>query len=734
MNPLRFLKSKGERWPLIRRTTRFRTPTVIQMEAIECGAAALCMITAYYGRWVTLEQMRVECGVSRDGSKASNVLKAARRYGLVATGHRPEPEELKKLPFPLIAFWNFEHFVVVEGYGPRKWYLNDPASGPREVGAKEFDRSFSRVAMTFTPGPQFERGGRKPSTMKALIRRGKGLGPELLFAVVAGLGLAAVGLAIPAFSKIFVDEFLLGGMPYYVRPLLVGMGVAIFIQSGLTWLQQSILLRLETKLALLNSSKFYVHLLRLPVSFFFHRHAGEVGSRIALNDVVALLLSGQLATSIISCFTAVFFFLAMLQYDVVLSLFGGAIAVINLVALKYVSRKRKDLNKRNLQEIGKSSGISMSGMMSIETIKATAGETDFFARWAGYQALRVNAQQESNSFSQLFGMIPSVLASLSSMVILGLGGIRIIDGFMSIGGLVAFQMLMGSFNSPFSTVVSLGAQVQELEGSVQRLDDVLNHEVDPQFEKSENLPLSLDTPPKLTGNLIINGLTFGYSRFDKPLIQDFSLTLTPGSRVALVGGSGSGKSTVAQLVAGILQPWSGSILFDGKPRWEIPRKVMANSLGMVDQEIMLFEGAVRENIALWDSTMPDEVVIRAAQDACIHDDVAALKGGYDHILEEGGRNLSGGQAQRIEIARALAIEPTILIMDEATSALDPLTEKKVDDNVRTRGCTCLIVAHRLSTIRDCDEILILDKGNVIQRGTHEEMARVDGPYAQLIKE
>jgi NHLM bacteriocin system ABC transporter peptidase/ATP-binding protein len=692
------------------------------------------MILAYYGRWTTLEDMRIECGVSRDGSKAMNMLRAARRHGLVATGHRVELEDLKNLSFPMIVFWNFNHFVVVEGHGRGKWYLNDPASGPVEVGHEEFVNSFSGVAMTFVPGPSFERSGRKPSMIRALASRRKGLGLELVFAVVGGLALAVVGLVIPGFSKIFVDEFLLGGTPNFVRPLLIAMGIAIVMQVCLTWLQQSVLLHLETKLALLNSSKFYLHLLQLPVSFFIHRHAGEVGSRIALNDLVALLLSGRLATSIISCFTAVFFFLVMLQYDVALSLFAGGIAVLNLLALKYVSRKRKDLNKRVLQEIGKFSGISMSGMMSIETIKASAGESDFFARWAGHQALRVNAQQASGAFAQLFAVVPMLLGSLSSMVILGLGGMRVIDGFMSIGGLVAFQMLMGSFNSPFSTVVSMGAQVQELEGSVQRLDDVLNHGVDPQLKKSEELPFVPDAPAKLTGHVVIQDLTFGYSRLEDPLIHDLSLTLSPGSRIALVGGSGSGKSTVAKLIAGIYQPWSGAILFDGKPRWEIPRKVMANSLSMVDQDIFLFEGTVRENIALWDRTMPDETVIRAAQDACIHDDVAALKGGYDHILEEGGYNLSGGQRQRLEIARSLATDPAILILDEATSALDPLTEKMVDDNIRSRGCSCVIVAHRLSTIRDCDEILVLDRGVVVQRGTHAEMAHRDGPYAKLIKE
>lgn len=734
MSPPDFFKKISPSLSRFKNRKRFRTPTFIQMEAIECGAASLCMITAYHGKWITLEEMRVECGVSRDGTKAVNMLKAARRYGFKATGYRCGIPDLKKLNFPLIIFWNFNHFLVVEGFTPNEWYLNDPGGGPRKVGEEEFKESFSGVAMAFEPGPDFVKGGSKPSTFKALKRRAKGLGRELLFAVIAGVTLTVLGLTIPAFSKIFVDEFLLGGMPYYVRPLLIAMALAVFVQATLTWFQQTVLLRLETKLALLNSSQFYLHLLKLPVNFFFHRNPGEVGSRIALNDSVASLLSGELATSALSCFTAVFFFLAMVQYDVSLSLFGGAIAAINVLVLNYVARKRKDLSKRNLQIIGKSMGVSMSGLLSIETIKASASESDFFTVWAGHQALRVNAVQEASGFSQLFQTVPSILTSLGSTAILGLGGIKIMDGFMSIGGLVAFQMLMGSFNTPFATMLSMGAKVQELEGSVQRLDDVLNQKEDHQLEKSNEVPWTPEMEPKLTGNVTISGLTFGYSKYENPVIEDFNLTLTPGSRVALVGGSGSGKSTVAKMVAGIFDPWSGEILFDDKPREEIPRKVMTNSLAMVDQDIMLFEGSVRENIALWDRTMPEETVIQAARDACIHDDVSALQGGYDHQLEEGGRNLSGGQRQRLEIARSLAIEPAILIFDEATSALDPLTEKIVDENVRRRGCTCLIVAHRLSTIRDCDEIIVLERGKVVQRGTHQEMAAVDGPYARLIRE
>ena len=713
---------------------RVKTPSVIQMEAVECGAASLAMILAYFGKWVPLEQVRVDCGVSRDGSKASNVLRAARNYGLVARGSRPEVDELRSLPFPMIVFWNFNHFVVVEGFDTKKWYLNDPASGPREVSLEEFQDSYSDAAMTFEPGPDFEKGGQRPSVLRSLRSRAKGLASGLTYTVIAGLLLAVLGIVIPSFSRIFIDRFLLEGMQTIVRPLLIFMGVAIVAQGLLTWLQQNALIRLEMNLSISSSSKFFLHVLRLPVVFFYQRFAGEVGSRLYLNDVVASLLSHQLTSNIIACFTSVFFFFVMLQYDFLLTTVGVALALTNLIVLKYVSNKIRNMNRRVLQEGGKLSGVSMNGLIGIETIKATGSESDFFSRWAGYQAKQVISQQQSSAFSQAFGAVPTLLSTLAAMAILSLGGLEVMRGKLTIGELMAFQILMASFSAPFSSLLSMGTQLQQVEADVQRLDDVLKQKPDPQISNSSLTVIPSGMPPKLTGQLELKNISFGYSPLDKPLLEDFSLKMSPGSRVALVGSSGSGKSTVAKLVTGLFEPRNGQILLDGKPRSAIPREIISNSLGFVDQDIMLFEGTIRENLTLWDDTVADDTIVLAAQDACIHDDIAALKGSYNYIIEEGGRNFSGGQRQRMEIAKALVLNPTILILDEATSALDPLTEKLIDRNLRRRGCTCLIIAHRLSTVRDCDEIIVLEQGVVVERGSHDEMRKTGGPYARLIRE
>ncbi len=717
-----------------RRSARVRTPSVIQMEAAECGAAALAMILAYYGRFVPLERLRNDCGVSRDGSKASNVVKTAREYGLIAKGVRAEPEQLKTMMLPVVVFWNFNHFVVVEGFDRKTYFLNDPASGHRTVTAEEFDESFTGVVLTFKPGPEFRKGGRKPSVLEALKRRARGLGTPIFYAVLAGLALALIGLVIPTFSKIFVDRYLVDGLQDWIRPLLWAMVLTVILKIAVTWLQENILLRLEMSLALRTSGQFFAHVLRLPVQFFAQRYAGEVVSRVALNNQVAQILSGRLAANIILAMMGVFFVAIMLQYDLVMTLVGIGIAALNVVALVLVSNKRKDLNKRLLQEYGKLTGFAMGGLQTVETIKAGGLELDFFSKWAGYQAKAVNSEQQLNVYTQWLDALPPFLTIFNTTVMLGLGGMRVMQGVMTMGELVAFQALMTAFTTPFNNVTAMGSQLQEAEGSMQRLDDVLDNQPDPLIESTEVLPVASRMPARLSGRTEVRNLTFGYSRLERPLIEDFHLMLSPGSRVALVGGSGSGKSTIAMLIAGLLEPWEGEILFDGKPRSEIPRDIMTASVAMVDQSIMMFGGSVHDNLTLWDDTVPSGEVVKAAQDAMVHDVVAARAGGYQSNVAEDGVNFSGGQRQRLEIARALAGHPTILILDEATSALDPLTENHIDDRIRQRGCTALIIAHRLSTIRDSDEIIVLERGRVVERGTHEEMRSAGGPYAKLIRE
>lgn len=710
---------------------RVRTPTVLQMEAAECGAAALASVLGYYGRYVPLEELRLACGISRDGSKASNIVKAARQYGLQARGMRQEPAALRGLPLPLIVFWNFNHFVVVEGFGKSRVYLNDPASGPRVVTDAEFDRSFTGVALIFEPGPEFTQGGEKTSALRGLLQRLKGSTGALTYIALAGLALVVPGLLIPTFGRIFVDDYLVQGLRHWIAPLLLGLALTALLRAGLTWLQTRYLLRLETKLALAMSSRFLWHVLHLPISFFNQRYGGEVGTRVALNDRVAQLLSGELASAVVSALLVVFYGMLMFQYDTALTLLSIAIAVLNLVGLRYVSRKRADAHQQLLNEGGKLMGTALSGLQVIETLKATGRESDFFARWAGHHAGLVNVEQRMGHLSQLLSVLPSFLNALNTLAILLVGGLRIMGGHLSMGELVAFQTLSASFMMPINQLVTLGSAVQEVQGDLKRLDDVLCHAPDPQVKP---LDMPVEATRKLSGHIELRGLTFGFSPLAPPLVEGFSLTLTPGARVALVGKSGSGKSTVARLVAGLYEPWSGEILFDGQPRSSIPRDILNASLAMVDQDIFLFESSIRDNLTLWNHTVADLAIVRAARDALIHGEISAKPGGYDYAVQEGGRNFSGGERQRLELARALVNDPTILVLDEATSALDAKTEQLIDDHLRRRGCTCLIVAHRLSTIRDCDEIIVLERGHVVQRGTHEALLKErSGPYAQLIE-
>jgi NHLM bacteriocin system ABC transporter peptidase/ATP-binding protein len=700
------------------------------MEAVECGAAALAIVLAYHGRYVTLEELRLACGVSRDGSNALNMIKAARRYGLEGKAFKQEPAELRGLPAPFVVFWNFNHFLVVEGFGRDRVYVNDPASGRRTVSEEEFDESFTGIALRFAPGPEFQKAGRAYSPWTALRGRLRGSQVAIAFVVLAGLMLTVPGLLSPAFTRTFVDRYLVDGVHDWLPPLLEGMAATVVLLVALTWLQQYYLFRLGQKLSLGGSARYFWHVLRLPMTFFNMRFAGDIAGRAQLNTRVAQLLSGELASAVVGMLTIVFYAAVMFQYDVVLTVVGVAVGLLNFFALRFISRRRRDANQRLLKEQGNATSTAFGGLQNIETLKATGTDSDFFARWSGFQAKALNAQQELGVSTQVLGVIPVVLAALTTVLILALGGERVIAGTLSIGSLVAFQILMASFTQPINQLVSLGASIQETEGSMIRLDDVLRYPTDPVLEPSTTE--GVQAPARLAGSLELREVSFGYSPLSPPLIERLSLSLQPGTRVALVGGSGSGKSTIARLITGLYEPWEGQILFDGRTRDAYPRETITGSLAAVDQDIFLFEGTVADNLTLWDNTVPEGQYVAAAHDAVVHDVVASRTGGYESPVEEGGRNFSGGQCQRLEIARALTGNPRILVLDEATAALDPTTEKEIDDHLRERGCTCVIVAHRLSSIRDCDEILVLDQGKVVQRGRHDDLKDVEGLYARLV--
>lgn len=737
-NPWQYLQKL-----LPRKSIRVKTPTLLQMEGVECGAAALGIILGYYDRIVPLPELRRECGVSRDGSKASNMLKAARSYGLQGKGFKKELKQLWELRPPYIVFWNFNHFIVVEGWNKQRVYLNDPGTGPRHVSLQEFDEGYTGVVLVIEPGAEFTKGGRKPSMILSLWSRLQGAGDALIYSMVAGFFLTIVGLVIPVFSQVFVDDILVQGRQLWLRPLLVGMAIAAILQGSLTLLRLRYLRRLKIKLGVGMSSRFLWHILRLPVSFYAQRFAGEISNRTTLNDQVADVLAGRLATTIIDTFMVGFYALVMVQYDWVLTLMVVSFAAVNVLTLQWISRQRIDANQRLIQEYGKAAGLSIAALQSIETLKASGLESDFFSRWSGYYTKALNSQQELGVTNQIFSVLPTLLSALSGMFLLVVGGLRVMDGHLSIGMLIGFQGLMLGFQQPVNNLVNFGTTLQELEGNLIRLDDVLDNPIGEgvvetrliaSVEAGEvNSPSSPYLLPKLQGYVELKNISFGYSRLEPALIENFNLSIKPGQRVALVGGSGSGKSTIAKLVSGLYQPWAGEICFDGKPRNQIHQQLLTNSVAMVEQEILLFGGTVRDNLTLWDTTVPDKSLMRACQDAAIADVILSMSGGFDAELIEGAANLSGGQRQRLEIARALVNNPSILVMDEATSALDAETEQIIDQNLRRRGCTCIIVAHRLSTIRDCDQIIVLERGKVVQQGTHQELWQVDGVYSRLIR-
>jgi len=696
------------------------------MEAVECGAASLAMVLGYYGRHVPLEELRVACGVSRDGSNAANLVKAARHYGLEAKAFKREPEALGKAKLPAILFWNFNHFVVLDGIDAKGFHINDPAIGPRSVPYAELDAAFTGVVSEFSPGPQFRKGGALPSLWKSLASRVHGSERALLFALLVGVALVIPGLIVPTFAKMYIDQVVVRGLANWVRPLLLAMVATAVVRAVLVWLQQYYLLRLETKLSVSGSAGFLWHLLRLPVEFYSQRYAGEISWRAGLNDEVARFLARRLAATAIDTLMIVFFGLLMFTYSVTLTLVGFAAIAVLAVATLVVNRRRVDASRLVLQEEGKATGTLMAGLAAIETLKASAMESDFFARWAGYQAKFLTASQSLARTTALFMVVPPLTTAVTNAVVLLLGARLVMQGDFTLGTLVAYQSLLSSFIRPVNNLVGLASTIQEMHGKMARIDDVLRYPVATQVEEgTENVQ-------RLNGHLELRGITFGYSRQAAPLIEDFTLVLRPGARVALVGPSGCGKSTVAKLVTSLYPPWQGEILLAGTRATDWSRATRAATVAFVDQDISLFAGTVRDNVTLWDTTVPADVVITACKDACIHDDIMARPGGLDAMVEEGGANFSGGQRQRLEIARALVANPSVLVLDEATSALDAVTEHEIDRNLRRRGCTCVIIAHRLSTIRDADEIIVLDQGHVVQRGTHESLMQEEGGVYEVL--
>lgn len=708
-----------------------KVPVVMQMEALECGAASLAMILAYYGKWIPLEQVRLDCGVSRDGSNAKNILRAARSYGLSAKGYRYEPEVLKKEGrFPCIIHWNFNHFVVLNGFRGNKAVLNDPAKGTYTVPMSTFDESFTGICLILEPNENFIPEGKPQSMLAYAKKRLVGAGAAIVFVILTAVITSLLGIITPAFSRIFLDRLLTGENPDWLMPFTLALAGISVVQLVVAWIQAVYSLRINGKLAMVGNTTFMWKVLRMPMEFFSQRMAGDIQSRQSSNAMIAGQLVNTFAPLALNAVMMSFYLIVMLRYSVILTLIGLASVLVNLILSSIISKKRINITRVQMRDAGKLAGTTVAGIEMIETIKASGAENGFFEKWAGYQASVNTNMVRFQRMNQLLGLLPTLVSSLCDTAVLMTGVFLAMKGEFTVGMIMAFQGFLSSFISPATTLISAGQTLQEMRTDMERIEDVMKYPTDVTFENSDDSEnIEYD---KLSGNIEIKNVTFGYSRLAEPLIKDFSMSLKSGSRVAFVGPSGCGKSTVSKLISGLYKPWSGEILFDGKPMSKIDRSVFTGSLAVVDQDIILFEDTIANNIKMWDNSIEDFEMIMAARDAQLHEDIMQREGGYQYKLTEGGKDFSGGQRQRMEIARVLAQDPTIIILDEATSALDAKTEYDVVKSIKDRGITCIVVAHRLSTIRDCDEIIVMDQGNVVERGTHEELMKNGGAYTQLV--
>ncbi|MPY56583.1 NHLP family bacteriocin export ABC transporter peptidase/permease/ATPase subunit [Streptomyces spongiae] len=717
-----------------RKQKTVRTPTVLQMEAVECGAASLAMVLGYYGRHIPLEELRIACGVSRDGSRASNLLKAARSYGLTAKGMQMDLAALAEVKAPAILFWEFNHYVVYDGmgrrFGRRGVHINDPGKGRRFVPMEDFDASFTGVVLVMEPGEDFARGGRRPGVLGAMPARLRGTSGTMPAAVLASLLLVAVGAAVPALSRTYIDMFLIGGQTSLLGVLFASMGTTVALTVVLTWLQQTNLLRGRIISSTLSSARFLRHLLRLPVTFFSQRSPADLVQRLQSNDAVAETLARDLAAAGVDAVVVVLYAVLLYTYDPQLTFVGIGVALLNVVAMRVVVKLRATRTAKLRADSARLTNTSYTGLQLIETMKATGGEDGYFRKWAGQHATTLEEQQRLGVPSAWLGVVAPTLATLNSALILWIGGMRAVEGHISVGLLVAFQALVTRFTAPITRLNGVAGRIQDFAADVARLKDVENFQADPLYARREGA----QSTRRLHGHVELQNISFGYSPLDKPLLTGFDLTVGPGQQVALVGGSGSGKSTVSRLISGLYTPWEGVIRIDGQRLDDIPRGALAASVSFVDQDVFLFEGTVRDNVALWDPSIPDDAVVSALEDAALYDVVMRRPGGIHSRVEQDGRNFSGGQRQRLEIARALVRRPSILVLDEVTSALDAETELVVMDNLRKRGCACVVIAHRLSTVRDSDEIVVLDHGTIVERGRHDELVAHGGAYAQLVRE
>lgn len=702
-------------------------PVVTQLENVECGAACLTMILAYYGKWIPLEQVREECGVSRDGCNLTNMANAAKKYGLDAHSYRCSLNYIMtKANLPCIIHWRFNHFVVLNGFTRKGAVLTDPAQGKITVSIEEFDEAFTGIYMKLTKTNEFIADGKRQSIWSFITNKLGNSTLSMLLLLFTSIATCIIGLAFPIIGRVFSDYILIRDDSGWLYQLIGMMILLLLFQITVSAINGINSLKIQGKYAIYADYSFIWHILRLPMKFFSQHMAGDISIRQDSNRSIAYTLIQQLAPAFLNFILLITYFVIMIQYSVQLTVISVSVICINSLLARIISNKRVDISRVQARNSGKLMSKTVSGLQMIESIKANGSEASFYKSWSGLQAVVNNTNIQIDKINLSWGMLPQFIEKIGNVLILSLGAFYIIKSQFTIGMLLAFQGFMTAFIHPVNSLISTGQSIQEMRTSMERVEDIMQSKTDTLY----NAELSCKTD--FFDHIELDCVSFGYSKYSNPVINGLCLNIHAGKSIAIVGASGCGKSTLSKLISGLYEPWSGKILYFSKSLCEIPKCDFRKSLAVIDQNIVLFEDTIEHNIKLWDSSITDEQMFAAAKDAQIHSAISERESGYQSLILENGKNLSGGQKQCLEIARALAQNPQVIILDEATSALDAQTEYQVMQAIRARNITLIIISHRLSIVRDCDDIIVMDNGYIVERGTHTELFNHGKVYTKLI--